>query len=377
MAVILVVDNRESDRDALVTLLRQAGHRTLEAGNPSTALRTIRAETPELVFTDIVMPDMDGYQFVRNLRTDPAIEQPRVVFCTQTYLAEPAQELAKACGVSRVITKPADPELILEVLTEVLQADVDPPVAPPDDFDRTHLRLVSRTLLDQIEELEAANRDRSRLVADLVRAQEAERARIAADVHDDSIQMMAAVALRLEMLRDDLADPAEQAAVDAVAVKVRGAVVRLRRLIFDLSPRGVESGGLAAGIEAYLREVGLEAGFEWDLVGETSADLPDEVQTILYRIAQEATRNAQKHANATCVRVALGRRDGGTVMRIADNGVGFAGETAEHHRPGHVGLPSMRERVDLAGGTFRLDSAPGAGCTIEVWIPDVATEAAA
>ena len=104
MAVVLVVDDRESDRDVLVSLLRNAGHKTLEATDATTALETIRAEAPDLVLTDILMRGMDGYEFVHRLRSATGIEQPRVVFCTSTYLAPHAQELAKACGVSRVVT---------------------------------------------------------------------------------------------------------------------------------------------------------------------------------------------------------------------------------------------------------------------------------
>jgi signal transduction histidine kinase len=185
---------------------------------------------------------------------------------------------------------------------------------------------------------------------------------------------MAAACLRLEMLSHDLADPAEQEHVEAIAEKVGLAVGRLRRLVFDLSPRGVESGGLVEGIEAYLREVGSEAGFDWHLDGEATADLSNDVKTILYRVAQEAIRNAQKHASPASVRIELGRHDGGTVMRIVDDGVGFAADVAQEHRPGHMGLLSMRERAALAGGTFRLESAPGEGCTVEVWVPDVASE---
>ena len=374
MAVVLVIDDRESDRDQLVTLLRNAGHRTLEAGDAITALEAIRTEAPELVVTDILMRDMDGYEFVHRLRAEAGIEQPRVVFCTAIYLAEPARALASACGVARVITKPEDPAVILAGLTAVLEADVEIPEAPAADFDRTHLRLVSQRLFDKVQELERANAERGRLVADLVRAQEVERARIASDIHDDSIQTMAAVCLRLDMLRDDLADAVEQEAVEEVAEKARLAIARLRRLILDLSPRSVASGGLGAAIEAYLREVGAEAGFDWQLQGEAPTDLPKEVDTILYRIAQESIRNAQKHAEPASVRVELGRRDGGTLMRVVDDGVGFRGETAGKHRPGHVGLPSMRERAELAGGSFLLESAPRAGCAVEVWVPDVVTE---
>jgi signal transduction histidine kinase len=246
-----------------------------------------------------------------------------------------------------------------------------------DEFRRQHLELVNQKLIDKIAELEEANRDRTKLLVDLVKAQESERSRIAGDIHDDSIQIMAAVALRLEMLGDDLPDASQRAVVDTVTEKVRQAVVRLRRLVFDLSPRALENGGVAVAIETYLREVAIEGGFEWRFENASSGQLPEEVGTVLYRIAQEAIRNAQKHAKARHVHVTLDEIAGGTTLRIADDGIGVAPDRAREYRPGHLGLASMRERAAMAGGRFELESAPGAGCTVDVWVPGAVSGAGA
>ncbi|MEA2440739.1 MAG: hypothetical protein QOH76_2163 [Thermoleophilaceae bacterium] len=235
---------------------------------------------------------------------------------------------------------------------------------------RADLRLLDEKLLEKVDQLAEANADRSRLLADLVQAHEVERSRIASDIHDDSIQVMSAAALRLEMLGEDLAESEHAQAIGEVGQKVRQAVGRLRLLIFDLNPRTLVSGGLGPAIEAYIHEVGRTAGFRWHVDDHLRGELPDEVQAILYRIAQEAIRNVQKHALAHTVRVVLCERDGGCVLRIADDGVGFSGGSSRGHHPGHVGLSSMRERAAMAGGTLRLVTAPGAGCVIEVWVPD-------
>jgi signal transduction histidine kinase len=244
------------------------------------------------------------------------------------------------------------------------------------EVDRTHLRLLNQKLLEQVDQLAEANQERTRLLADLVKAQEAERARIASDIHDDSIQVMSAAALRLEMLGQDLIGTEDAEAVGEVAEKVRLAVGRLRRLIFDLSPRSLESGGLGPAIEAYLRGLGAQAGFAWNVEDRLVGRLSEDVKAILYRIAQEAIRNAQKHAHATSVTVELSERDGGSLLRIADDGVGFSAGGNGEHRPGHVGLPSMRERAAAAGGILRLETTPGGGCAIEVLVPGSVPRAA-
>jgi signal transduction histidine kinase len=370
MALVLVVDDRNDNRELLARVLNHGGHRTLEAGDGHEALEVIRAESPDLVVTDTLMPRMDGYEFVRDLRADPGIRQPRVAFCTATCLEGEARELAKACGVFTVIAKPADSEEILSAVAAALETDVDVPEMPVEEFYRTHRRLLKQNLLEKADQLAEAKLARSRLLADLVKAEEVERARIASAVHDDSIQVMSAAALQLEMLGDDLVESTHGEAVGELAENVRRAVGRLRGLIFDLSPRSLESGGLGHAIETYLREVGAEAGFQWNVKDRLRGHLPGEVDAILYRIAQEAIRNAQKHAQARTVTVTLSERHGGSLLRIADDGVGFSPGGHGEHRPGHVGLPSMRKRAAAAGGSLRLESAPGAGCVIEVWVPD-------
>jgi signal transduction histidine kinase len=98
---------------------------------------------------------------------------------------------------------------------------------------------------------------------------------------------------------------------------------------------------------------------------------PDEqARIILYRIAPEALTNVAKHAEAREVEVLLAQRDGGSMVRIADDGVGFQPESART-APGHMGLAAMRERARLAGGRIRIDSAPGTGTVVECWIPSL------
>jgi signal transduction histidine kinase len=369
MALVLVADNQSANRELFVRLLRYAGHRAREAGDGHQALDVIRAESPDLVITDVHLPGVDGRELVRRLRADPGIRQPRVVFCTAADLVGEARELAASCGVFTVIANPAEPHDILSAITVALERDVDGPEMSAEEFGRT-LRLLNQRLLEKMGELDEANVDRSRLLTDVVRAHEAERTRIASDIHDDSIQVMSAAALRLEMLGDDLVESGYGDAIGEVAEKARQAVGRLRRLIFDLSPRGLESGGLGPVIRAYLREVCTEAGLQWNVEDRLRRHLPDEVEAVLYRIAQEAIRNAEKHAKARNVSVTLSRRDGGSLLRIADDGMGFSAGGHGEHRPGHVGLPSMRERAAVVGGSLRLETAPGEGCVIEVWVPD-------
>lgn len=111
MATILVVDDRAANRDFLVTLLRYSGHTMLEESSGEAALAAVRAKRPDLVITDILMPELDGYSFVHRLRGEPRIASTRVVFYSATYLEGEARKLADACGVKHIIVKPCEPEV--------------------------------------------------------------------------------------------------------------------------------------------------------------------------------------------------------------------------------------------------------------------------
>lgn len=156
MATILVVDDRPVNRELLVTLLGYSGHRLLEAADGIAALALARAERPDLIIADIVMPTMDGYELARQVRADPFITATQIVFYTSSYVVAETRQLAEACGVSYIITKPAEPEIILEIVNAALNSSQLPAAAPvPDEFHREHMRLLTDTLARKVEELEA------------------------------------------------------------------------------------------------------------------------------------------------------------------------------------------------------------------------------
>ena len=135
MATLLIIDDRVVNRDYLVTLLGYGEHRLLQAADGEEGLATTRAERPDLVITDVLMPVVDGYEFVRRLRADPQIAQTPVVFCTAHYHEHEARSLARACGVHHVLLKPAEPAEVLRIVADALAAKDRSecgPVSPPD-----------------------------------------------------------------------------------------------------------------------------------------------------------------------------------------------------------------------------------------------------
>ena len=122
MPTVLVVDDRVVNREFLATLLGYAGFEVATAADGAEALEVVRARRPALVITDVLMPTMDGFEFVTRLHADPdpGISGVPIIFYTATYRLTEARELARACGVARVISKPSEPEEILAAVAEVL-----------------------------------------------------------------------------------------------------------------------------------------------------------------------------------------------------------------------------------------------------------------
>ncbi|MDR7333422.1 ATP-binding protein [Roseateles asaccharophilus] len=164
MSKVLVVDDQVSNRELIVTLLKYAGHEPLEAADGHLALAQVREQHPDLVICDILMPTMDGYEFVRQLRADPAIAHTEVVFYTATFMEREARSLARSCGVSTVMMKPSEPDEILRTIERSLTGTSPAePVANAQQFDREHLRLLTDKLALKVSELESANRRLSAL----------------------------------------------------------------------------------------------------------------------------------------------------------------------------------------------------------------------
>jgi signal transduction histidine kinase len=221
-----------------------------------------------------------------------------------------------------------------------------------------------------IEDLEAANEQRRRLLQHVVRAAEDERRRIAHDVHDDPVQKLAAVKMRLEMLatkHPELPDIAESHKV------VASTMGSMRRMLFDLSPPILDEEGIGPALEYFLEH--SPVSYRWIVQDDLEVRPSTQTRLILYRTAQEALTNARKHAEATIVRITLQDRDGGVWMEIEDDGVGFEPQQAIVAAPGHLGLAAIRERAEMAGGWCSLQSLPGAGTCLQLWLPSDAEAA--
>jgi len=158
LATILIVDANPSDRRSYVTLLGNFGHRFLEANDGVQALELARAELPDLIITDILMPHMDGFTLVRRLRAEPLLAGVPVIFQTADYDVSEIHRLARAGGIQHILRKLAEPQEILRAVQAALKQPTIPSGLPQTgQLEREHLQLLADKLYQKVSELEKAN----------------------------------------------------------------------------------------------------------------------------------------------------------------------------------------------------------------------------
>jgi signal transduction histidine kinase len=221
----------------------------------------------------------------------------------------------------------------------------------------------------------AVQHERRRAAIQVVQASDQERIKLAADLHDGPVQEVAMLSYTAHMVRSQLAKGNLKRAdemLEELQRELEAQVKELRQVMTALRPPVLDQRGLAAALQQHVEQFENEHQIVADLAIERQADdLASEVETVLYRIAQEALSNVRKHARADHAWVTMDGTDDGQVrLRVRDNGVGFdAGQAGRLVTEGHFGLAGMRERVTFVGGRFDVRSAPGHGTTVEVAIP--------
>jgi two-component system sensor histidine kinase UhpB len=202
-----------------------------------------------------------------------------------------------------------------------------------------------------------------------VRAQEDERARIARELHDETSQVLTAFSLNLATLRTvDHDRPEVQKIVERLQDLSKQMSQGLYRLVHDLRPAQLDDLGLVSALE-YLRDDSAPAGLDVLINIQGKARRLDSViETVLFRVAQEALHNVTRHAHVQQARIELVYRSQEITLRIEDAGQGF-NPVQSFSPPRGWGLAGMRERVESVGGQLILESEPGKGTVVEVAVP--------
>ncbi len=214
------------------------------------------------------------------------------------------------------------------------------------------------------------------LSSKLITVQEQERRKIARDIHDSIGQSLAAIKFRIEQAlrrRKVKGEEADRGSLEGIIPLVQESINEARRIQTDLRPPSLDDLGIVATISWFCRQfhksypgIGMETRLDLE---ETSVS--DRLKIVIYRICQEALNNVAKHSDATKVEVYLGGESDAVELRIHDNGKGFELDQtlSEKYTANRMGLVSMKERAELSGGSFTIETAKGRGTTIRCFWP--------
>jgi signal transduction histidine kinase len=286
----------------------------------------------------------------RSERLDSLIDDPEV-----------EREFARRMGVRAALFVPL---LVGQRAIGVIQAFDK--LAADRRFSNEDLRVAETFAAQASIAVDTATRVARDALQRAVEGQELERRRLARELHDETGQALTSILLGLRALEESRSED-----VGAAVSNLRELVVQtlqdVRRLAVELRPTALDDFGLAAALERLASTFSEQTGTKVELESRLGDDrLPSDVETVLYRIVQEALTNVVKHAQAEHVSIVLQRNGGAVTTVIEDDGRGFSGDD---QKDGGLGLVGMKERVELVNGRLEIESAEGAGTTLVVEVP--------
>jgi signal transduction histidine kinase len=378
---ILLVEDSPSDAALLQESLTQSGlerYKFTHVECWAEAVKHLQRGRFDVLLLDLSLPDSTGRDTFIRARAE-ALHLPIVVltgtedevvsleavrYGIQDYLIK-----GQAYGrqTARAIRYAIERKRLEEEL-RVIRANLEKMVE-----ERTaELSKANRDLQAEIAQRERAEKSHRQVLRRLADAEETERGRISRELHDRLGQDLTGLKLGLQLIRKQgpFAPPIQES-IGRLEQLTDGLMRDIHRLAWELHPAALDDLGLETVLRHYTTEWSesnrVPADFHSD--GVEAHRLPLQLETTLYRIAQEALTNVTRHASAKRVSVLLERRPGHVSLIVEDDGVGFdaAGRAAAAH--GKLGLLGMRERVTLAGGTLEIESTPKAGTTVFVRVP--------
>lgn len=232
-------------------------------------------------------------------------------------------------------------------------------------------------IVRDITERRQADEAKRLFSSQLLMAEETERKRIAQELHDGLGQRLSAIKFKVENSlkeKDENLIPEKGRALDGVIPMLKEAVEEVRQICMDLRPSILDDLGIMATLTWFCREFkSTYPGIQLELdIRVEEKEIPEKLKIVIYRVVQEGLNNIAKHSEAKCARLRLGKNTGNLELLIEDDGRGFSLEEAysrEFSKRG-IGLSSMRERIELSGGTFTIESVKGKGTQKRFFWPE-------
>ncbi len=346
---------------------------TLNAAQPDAHHHTALIQTDEGLIWDTAVPILDGKIGTARIGLSDASMQAALSALTAqlllTILLVSATGILVAVFLTWVLTRPI--LTLAHATQEVAKGDFSLRLKRWANDEIGDLAEAFNKMTEELAHTDELRREREtlrrQLLEKVIATQEDERRRIARELHDSTSQNLTSLIVGLRIMETYCQQCAAQTKASDLRQVASHTLEEVRDLSMRLRPRVLDDLGLAAALERLVSEWQARYKIPVDVVIQLNERLPGEVETAIYRIAQEALTNIARHAQAKSASIFVERR--GDLLRtiMEDDGIGF--DVNANHGERHLGLLGMRERAELLNGTFTIESAPERGTSIFIEIP--------
>jgi len=379
---VLVADDNADMRHYLERLLAER-YEVVLAADGQEALQSIREHRPDLVVSDIMMPNLDGLGLMKQLRSDPATNTLPILLVS-ARAGEEARVEGLDAGADDYLVKPFSArELLARVSARLtitqLRSTADKALRESEENYRKLAESLDGDVRERTKELERRNADvlrQSELLRNLsyrlMQTQDEERRHIARELHDSAGQTMAVLGMHLAQIAKDSGSSPQMAKEIESAQELLGQLQKeIRTTSYLLHPPLLDEMGLSSALAWYIEGLQERSGLHIDLsIPEDFGRVPRDLELVIFRLVQECLTNIHRHSGATGASIEVERLSHRISIEIADNGHGMSREKLEEIQSGGygVGLRGMRERIRQFQGEMRIESETS-GTRILVNIP--------
>jgi signal transduction histidine kinase len=352
---ILMVDDQPAKLLSYEAILRDLNENLIKANSGREALDCLLKNEIALLLLDVNMPDIGGFELANLIRQHPRYQNMAIIFVSGVHMTDVDRIQGYQRGAVDYLSVPVVPELLRAKVTVFAE-----------------LYRKTRQLEMVNSELRLAEDRLRRLTGRLMQIQDSERRRVARDVHDGLGQYLVGVKMGIDQLaRRVVNDPVNHESVCEISMLLNRAITETRTISHLLHPPLLDEIGLESALVVYTDGFGKRSGISVSVhVAPDLGRLDSEIETALFRVAQECLLNVHRHSNSATASVSLQRNDGHVVLQVRDAGVGM---TVSREGPGNaglgVGLLGIKERIHQLHGTLEIQSARGGGTLVIAKVP--------
>ncbi len=383
LSKILLVDDNPVVLFKTALLLRNAGYEVIEASTGQEGIDMALEAQPDLVLLDVMLPDMNGVDVCRFLKSRTQLHNIFVVLLSYIETSSDRQVIGLEAGADGYIARPIENRELLarvESLMRLQRAESELRCAHAElerrVVDRTaELSRANLALRDEIEvrkqteaELRLSRERLRNLALQLMEVQEDERRLIARELHDEVGQLLTNLKILLDLALREATDK-NLTLIDQSAELTGELLGRIRQMSLDLRPQMLDDLGILPALEwlfkRTLKQTAIHISFKHSTLPEP---LPKALETAAYRVIQGALTNVVRHASVKEATVRMWADSEALGIQVEDHGAGFNADVVLAENTS-TGLSSMRERALLLGGQFTIESTPGTGTILTVELP--------